>query len=424
MMMICRTTLLTVIMLVCSLSLRGEQYKYVKGYNIFEVSETATKYEVVCRKSNSEMISRNKNILDRQFRVEAIDLIGAYILFKREANMPASLFQIYVEGINLHYTAYVEGVSQEEKTIGGTSCIVYSCAKDNYRIESATYNRNINIQSLLAVHYAQNKGESAAAMIYDYEGFSSEQYLMLEQDFLLGATMLPQGVRSLQEVADRFEMSVYSLDDASSNEILRPLKNAVPKSNPYVQFFYEEMVTASPLSAKGAAYKQWRASISSPRCVWEDFMLFCSNMASVAPKANDASFSKVIAAYPGAVSPFGVRQPTDDSSYNAAAQAYSQSNFETAVKILKESLDNEGISARNLNLLGASYRFLGQEDKAIPFLLLGFKLEPKSAYVTGNIALCAQKMGYPRTRELCSFLLNAAVDDWSSSEIKKLRTID
>lgn len=423
-MMTCRTIVLTALMLVCSLPLRGEQYKYVKGHNIFEVAETATKYEVVCRRSNSAMTSRNKNILDRQFRLDAIDLIGAYILFKREANIPASLFQIYVDGINLHYTAYVEGVRQEEKTIGGTSCIVYSCAKENYRIAMATYNTNINIPTLLAAHYARNKGENAAAMIYDYEGFSSEQYLMLERDFLLGAAMLPQGVRSLHEVADRFEMSVYSLDDAALNELLKPLTKAAPKSKPYAQFFYEEMVTASPLSAKAAAYKQWRASISSPRCVWEDFLLFCSNKANAAPKASDASFSEIIAAYPGAVSPFGVRQPTDDDLYHAAAQAYSQSNFETAVKILKESVDNEGISARTLNLLGASYRFLGQEDKAIPFLLLGFKLEPKSAYVTGNIALCAQKMGYPRLRELCSFLLNAAADDWSSSEIKKLRTMD
>ena len=419
-MMTCRAILLTTIVLVCSLPLRGEQYKYVKGPNTFEVTESAAKYEVVCRRGSGDITSRNKNILDRQFRMDAIDLIGAYILFKQEANMPASLFQIYVEGINLHYTAYVEGVSQEEKTISGASCIVYSCAKDNYRIESATYNRNIDIASLLAAHYAQAKDEDAAAMLYDYGHFTSEQYLMLEQDFLLGVAMLPQGVRTLQGEADRFEMSVYSLDDAALNELLKPLKNAMPKSKPYSQFLCEELVTASPLSAKRAAYKQWQQTLASPRCVWEDFLLFCSNKAHSALNTDNATFSAVIAAYPGAVSPFGVRQPADENSYSAAAQAYSQSNFETAIEILKESVDNEGLSAKNLNLLGASYRFMGEAGKAIPFLLLGFKLEPKSAYAAGNIALCAQMMGYPRLRELCSFLLNMAADDWSRNEINNV----
>lgn len=400
--------------------MRGEQYRYVKGQNIFEVMETSNQYEVVCRRENGGMISRNRNILDRQLRMDALSLIGSYILFKTETDLPANLFPIYVDGVDLHYNAYVEGMRQEERAVNGEEYIVYSCRKEDYRIESATYNNNVDISSLLRSYYNQNKGEVAAGMLYGYEGFSSEQYILLERDFLRGETALPSGIRVLQGMTDRFETSVYALDGPGLKEMLKPLKNAAPEHNPYKQFFYEELLTASPLDAKGGAYKQWRQSLSSPRCVWEDFLLFCSKRARGSVKAETASFSEVIEAYPGAVSPFGVRQPVNETSYSEAAGAYSRSEFEEAVRILRESVDNEGLSAQTLNLLGASYRFMGQADKAIPFLLLSFKLEPGSIYATGNLALCAQMMSYPRLRELCEFLLDAAKDDWSRNEIKAL----
>lgn len=410
--------LLPLFLFVCSLPVQGEQYKYVKGQNIFEIGETPTKYEVVCRKDHAGMISRNRNILDRQLRMDAVNLIGVYILFKEESKLSSDLFQIYADGINLHYNAYVEGMTQEERTVKGETCIVYSCAKRDYRIEAASYDKNIDIPSLLEVYYEQNKGGDAAAMLYGYEHFTSGQYLMLERDFLLGNTALPPGLRVLQAMTDRFETSVYSLDDNNLKDALKPLRNAVPETQPYKQFFYEEMLTAAPLNEKDAAYRKWRQSLSSPHCLWEDFLLFCCGRS--AAKTGSAFFSGVIEAYPGAISPFGVRQPLDEAAYFAATQAYARSDFDEAARILRESIDNEGISVRNLNLLGASYRFLGMPEKAIPFLLLGFKLDSASVYVTGNIALCAAAMNYPRLRELCDFLSGLATDEWSRNEINMI----
>lgn len=412
--------LLSVLLFLGSFPLQGVQYKYVKGQNIFEVVETSEKYEVICKRENGGMVSRNRNILDRQLRMDAVNLIGSYILFKTQTTLPETLFQVYVDGVDLHYNAYVEGIRQEDRTIKGESCIVYSCGKDEYKIASATYKSNIDTSSLLIAYYTNNKGEGAAEMLYAYEHFSSEQYLLLERDFLRGETLLPSGIRALQRMEDRFETSVYSLDDAGLKNMLKSVKNTIPEKNPYRQFFYEELVTASPLGAKGPAYRQWKQSLSSPHCVWEDFLLFCSEKAVTLEKVDAASFSEVIAAYPGAISPFGVRQPMDGSSYAEAAGAYAQSNFEEAARVLKESVDNEGLSVQSLNLLGASYRFMGQAEKAVPFLLIGFKLDPGSAYVAGNLALCAQMMNFPRLRELCEFLSGMAVDDWSREEIKAL----
>ena len=116
--MICRTIAI-ILLLICSLPLNGEQYKYVKGYNIYSVSEDTQEYVVECSRSGGVATSRNKNITDRQTRMDAADLIGAYILYK-SADVSKSLgpdyFQIYVDGVNLHYNAYLEGMTQEEKT--------------------------------------------------------------------------------------------------------------------------------------------------------------------------------------------------------------------------------------------------------------------------------------------------------------------
>ena len=265
---ICKKILLLVFLPLSSLSF-GQQYEFVKGTNRFEVVETTKNYEVICGRENGAVSSRNKNILDRQLRLDAVDLIGAYILFKTQADLPANLFQIYVEGVNLHYNAYVEGIVQKEKTIKGEKCICYECEKKNYKIESATYNRVIDIPSLLEKHYAQDKGEASANLLYEYEGFSSEQYVQLERDFLTGNVQLPQGIRLLQGFDDRFELTVFGMDGEELKNIIKQSKQSVAVTNPYKQFCYEELATAASLKEKTAYYRQWQQNLSPSRCVWE-----------------------------------------------------------------------------------------------------------------------------------------------------------
>ncbi len=398
----------------------GQQYEFVKGANRFEVVETLKTYEVICRRENGAISSRNKNILDRQLRLDAVDLIGAYILFKTQAELPANLFQIYVEGINLHYNAYVEGIVQKEKTIKGEKCISYECEKKNYKMESATYNKVIDIPSLLEKHYAQNKDEVSANLLYDYSGFTSKQYVQLERDFLTGNAQLPQSIRLLQGFDDRFELTVFGLDGEELKNLIKQTKQSVAATNPYKQFSYEELVTAAPIKEKANYYQQWQQALSPSRCVWEDVLSFCSKNAETVQPSEGITISEVIAAYPGAVSPTGIRQPIDENSYNLAAKAYARSDFKESIRLLKESIDSEGISTQTLNLLGASYRFDGNAKEAMPYLLLCFKLDPYTPYLSGNIALCLDMLKYPRMKELLSFLLGYAKDEWSNMEINKL----
>ncbi len=409
-----------VIILCSSLSLRGEQLTYLKGNTTFEIRETSKTYEVYCISDYSGTTSRNKNITDRRLRMDAVDLIGAYILFKETAKLPTDLFQVYVDGINLHYNAYVEGISQQFKDIAESQAIVYICEKDKYKIESATYKKDIDISTLLLVNYNRNKSEQSAALLYNIEGFSATQYIELEHDYLVGNTQLPQGIRLLQGIEDRFEKSVYNLTDEPMQQAIQEAQTELSKVTPYSQFHYAELITAVPINKKRVLYAKWRDCIKGSNTVWEDFVSFCSKKAIKCPDENEATISSLIAAFPGAVSPFGMRQSIDETSYTKASQAYSQLDFATAIQILTESIDNEGVTTQALNLLGASYRFDNKPELALSYLLLCFKWDSKTQYLTGNIALCADMLNYPKTKDLCTFLSKYASDSWSVSEINNI----
>ncbi len=405
-------------MLICSLPIRGEQYKYVKGNTTFEIFETKNDYEIRCYNNNSTASSRNRNILDRKLRMEAVDIIGSYIIFKT-TSLPSDLFSIYIESINLHYTAYMDGLRQEYITIKGSEYICYICEKNKYKIELATYNHNIDVNQLLQKYYSQKKDKESATLLYKHTTFTSDNYITFERDYFTSKTKLSQGIRLLQARNDRFELSVYSINDEIIQNAFTEAKNDIPDSKPHQQFYFEEMVTAAPIGEKRSYYIKWQKSLEDSKTIWEDFLLFCSKQTNILALKNDITIANTIIAYGGAISPFALRQPINTTSYINASQAYAQSDFEESVKILTDAINNEGISVEILNLLGASYRFLDNYQNAIPFLLLCFKLNPQTTYLTGNIALCAKKLNYPRLRELSAFLLKYSVDEWSKNEINK-----
>ena len=410
------------LLLFCSLPMCGEQYSYVKGANRFEVKETSKEYQVLCFNSKTGQTSRNKNITDRQLRMDAIDLIGAFIVYKdSEAfkSLGSEYFQIYVEGLQLHYYAVLEGMRNENLTVDGIPCIRYSCTKDAYNMQSATYQKNIDIGDLLVAHYSSDKSEKSASLLYKYKDFNSEQYLRLEQDFLVGDAVIPSNIRQFQSVTDRFEMSVFSSLPENMDAPLKMAKSTKPESAPYMQFYYEEMVTSVPLEDKTDYYIRWQKSLSTDGCLYEDILKFCSEKCKKnLPDKNEACLSAAIEAFPGAVSPFGIRQPIDDASYGRAAQAYSQSDFVQASSILKGIIDDEGVSPKVLNLLGASYRFLGKPEDAMPYLLLCFKLYPKTQYLVGNLYLCLEELGFTQMGSLKIFLQDYSIDSWSNETLE------
>lgn len=422
-MRICSVLLALTLMLACPFYAKGEAYVYKKGTTVFSVRETPEDYRVTCVSSGTALQSRNRNITDRQNRMTAIDLIGAYIIFtssEHYSSLGTGYFPYVVDGIDLHYNAVVEGLRQETVQTGGKPAQEYICKKEDYRIDYAVYKKDVDLYDLVRQGYEKDKCETTAALLYDFKDFTSDAYLLMERDYLTGSTRLPSAVRQLQTVPDRFELSVYFPDYQIAHNPKQARKECTD-AKPYRQFYYEEYVTSAPLKDKTEYYSLWNRTLSDTGTVYESMLLFCSLKCRADEiNSDEATFSQVIETYPGAVSPFGIRRPINDSLYLAAAAAYAESDFGRAADLLRQSIDSEGISVETLNLIGASYRYLGQPEKAMPYLLLCLKLDPNTEFLAGNIAMCMNDMGFDRMDALCRFLLGHTVEEWSKKEINDI----
>lgn len=405
-----------------SLYAEGGTYRYVKGPNSFDITESASEYEIACIRNGAAASSRNRNILDRQLRMDAIDLIGAYIVYKNSGyatELGSEYFQIFADGINLHYGAVLTGLKHENRISGDKAIICYTCGKSDYRLEYASYDKDIDFQKLVEAYYLKNREAHSANLLYNLEGFTSAQYLVLENDFLTGQVQLPEGFRDIQAQQDRFEKSLFSESHSFPQKIAAP----DTLSFPFRSFAFEDLVTSSPFRQKSKYYELWKQSLNTENSVYEKILAFCAEKCLDAPKKTELCISSAIAAFPGAISPFGIREPINDSLYFQAAEAYSESDFASSAALLTESVDYEGISAKQLNLLGASYRYLGKPEKALPFLLLCLKLNPKTEFLAGNLAICLNQVGFPMEKQTFEFLELYAKDEWSKNEINNLKTI-
>lgn len=402
------------------------QYKYIRGNTIYEIKETLQNYEVICKRYNNSVLPQNKNIADRQFRMTAIDLIGAYIVYSEyySDKFDANLFQIIVDGIDLHYKATIDGISS--KVISGSngeSAIIYNCPKNNYKLTYAEYNKDIDVSKLILQNYIQNKNENTSAMLYRYGNHTNVgDYIQMEVDFLSGNASLPIGVHRLQNNPDRFELSIFSDEELPMSTIDTVARNK-PASKPYTLFWLEELITSVPLDKKNYYYKQWQKELDRDGSLWENVLCFCTQF-NKENLEEDIGLCDVISQYVGAISPYGIRSPINNSNYLKAANAYANLDFELAINILTESMNTEGISTQALNLLGASYRLNDKPHMALAYLLLCFKLNPKTEYLTGNIALCLNVLKYPKINDLCQLLYTYTIDDWSKTELLKICKYD
>lgn len=404
------------------------QYKYIRGNAIYEIKETSQNYEVICKRyNNNSALPQNRNIADRQFRMTAIDLIGAYIVYLESYSdkFDVNLFQIIVDGIDLHYNATIDGISSKViRGSDGASAVIYNCPKNNYKLTNAEYNKDIDVSKLILKNYLQNKNENTSAMLYRYGNHSNAgDYIQMEIDFLSGKASLPIGVHRLQNNLDRFELSIFSDEELPRSTIDTVIRNK-PTSKPYTIFWLEELITSVPLTLKNYYYKQWQKELDRDGSLWENVLCFCTQYINKENLDEDIGLCDVISQYVGAISPYGIRSPINNSNYLKAANAYANLDFELAINILTESINTEGISAQALNLLGASYRLIDKPHIALAYLLLCFKLNPKTEYLTGNLALCLNILKYPQINDLCQLLYTYTIDDWSKTELLKICKYD
>lgn len=410
-------------MLVCSSYAYGESYKYVIGNILCEIEETESQYIVTTGLQNGVLDSRNQNIQERRLRLNAIDVIGAYILYKDFAikhQLTSDYFQVYAQGINLHYNATLVNIKQERIVKEDKLLYRYVCNKSDYNIKCATYQPSIDLYSLLVRNYQQQRNEHSAQLLCNYSQSTAMDYITIARDFFIGNAQMSTAMRQLQSSPDRLEESLYGTGNLDLKSVVSDVISSLPVSHPYRELHYAMLVSTAPLKDKEKFYTGWRAEIESVGNIWTEILLFCAQKCA-ASKHSEMSISETIAAFPGAIAPHTIRYATYEPNYEAATQHYANSRFKESAQMLLESIDVNGISPRTLNLLGASYRLDGKTKEAIPYLLLGFIMEPNAQYLAGNLALCLRQLEFPKIEQAVDFLLQYAKDSWSQEQLKTIK---
>ena len=79
-----------------------------------------------------------------------------------------------------------------------------------------------------------------------------------------------------------------------------------------------------------------------------------------------------------------------------------------------------GVTDKNLCLLGASLRLAGKPAQALPYLILCSYLNPNADYLLGNIILCLSELKFDDLDALALDFKNMNPDSWSLEQINSL----
>ncbi|MCF8362573.1 MAG: hypothetical protein K9G70_08115 [Prolixibacteraceae bacterium] len=359
--------------------------------------------------------------------MQAIDLTGTYQLyqnFAKQNNLKGDYFQLFVDYTSFHFQANVEMfMSSGWEITNETRQITFRCIKKDFTIDVTQYPYSLEIDDLLLAHYRRHKNQASAQMLYNHSSFTSTHYLMILHDFLSGRINLNDELNSLQTVypGSRTEISVYNDNDSLlfnlADDIEFSLKDKLEV--PLKQFLYIELTSSGRLTDKTYFYQQYIELLNPKNSTWENLIHFCGRHLSTAPEI--PTLFDIIGAYAGGISPYTVPMSTSNALYTEAEKQFSQNNPDSALVLLKQSVNYEGVSAQNMNLTGATLRLLEKQHMALPYLIMGFMLNPEQQFLIGNMLLCLNEIEYPHTNNLTAFVSeNYTIDQWSKNQIESI----
>lgn len=394
------------------------QLKCERGSSTYELSENKSSYIVRCEIPISASGSRNQSLAVSRTRLTAKNIIGAGILFRdfaKENRLDDSYFQIFVDCAAVNYKAEVKGFVQ--KNTGND--IIYECPKDAYRLQDASYRKITNLKELLENYYNLRKDSYSAEKLYSYGNVLLQSSISFYHDFLSGNAQISETYSRLQSFNDRFEQALYSDNTSMLDALIADAADCMETENPFRTNCAIELVTSAKVKDKKTYYEKWKISLSRD-VLAERILSFCSEKCMFPLPKENILTTDIILAYPCAISPFALKKGRD-SEYAKAASLYSTLKFEEAAALLEESINTQGITDKNLCLLGASLRLSGNPAKALPYLIMCLYLNPKTEYLAGNIVLCLSALKFKYLDDILSQLKGSNIDSWSQQQIESLK---
>ena len=406
------------VLLIFSVCPSWAQLKYERGSSVYELSENKSSYIARCEIPISASASRNQSLAVSRTRLTAKNIIGAGILFRdfaKENRLDDSYFQIFVDCAAVNYKAEVKGFVQ--KNTGNN--MIYECHKDKYRLQDASYRKITNLKALLENYYNIRKDSYSAGKLYSYGNVSLKNSISFYHDFLSGKAQISETYSRLQSFNDRFEQALYSDNTSMLDALIADAADCMETENPFRTNCAIELVTSAKVKDKKTYYEKWKTSLSRD-VLAERILSFCSEKCMFPLPKENILTTDIILAYPGAISPFALKKGRD-SDYAKAASLYSNLKFKEAAALLEESINTQGITDKNLCLLGASLRLSENPAKALPYLIMCLYLNPKTEYLAGNIVLCLSALKFKNLDDILSQLKSFDIDLWSQQQIESLK---
>ncbi|MDD3011908.1 MAG: hypothetical protein PHU97_11385, partial [Bacteroidales bacterium] len=387
--------ILLFVMLCCPVMVIG-QYHYQKFNTEFNVFESHGYYEVEALHTGNISSSRMLNALKKRLRMQALDLIGTYqvyLHFAQENGLNGDYFQLFASYTSFQFDASAERlIASEFKTTDQGRTVHFKIKKEDFQLRITEYPyQTIDIHELMVRDFNKKSTREKAIQLYDYKDFTSDDYLMLVHHYLSGRSMVSTAFQALvkQQTDSRLELSVLQTPDSLSLLYMDTVSAEAKILSPlFRQIMYTELVTSAPLQEKDLYYREFLGALGKSHSTWERMLLFCGERRPYdVSSLDDPTLYSVILGLPGAINPYAVRYSLEREIYNKAEEQFGREKLEKALDFLQQSINYEGIHTRTLNLTGATYRLLGQPEKAMPFLILAYMIDPSALFVAGNLGL-------------------------------------
>lgn len=402
------------------------QVEYSDQYADYLLEVKGDEYQVRAVLLNQVQSSRRLQMARNRLRLKAVNLVGNYLVFKdAPLNYPEKeqLFDIFVDNSQLNFEAHIEKFEYSSwDQCGASRCIYFSCKKKDFVINSAEYQFDMDIGEMLKLNFERKRDLESASRLISFSVPTIEQSIQMENMFLSGRGDLEQEFKDLLNTNEQYhlQLSLFENDSLFLSKYVAALELSEPQNDLEKLVKSRILFTSAPIDEKTIIYIIYQESISQLNGLWWKMQDFASsNVDSDFPGWENTTVFDVIEYSPLALNFFNMNIVNQGNDYTRALELFTIEDFESSLNSLRNEINFNGINPTTLNLVGASYRLLGEPQKAIPFLLLAYQMNQEQMYVRGNIYLCFQALEFPEIKDLQSaFLEQANLDPWSKNQIE------